>query len=707
MILFLDDWKNYPNAIIDYQTPNKSFIRYASLLKTMGVKNHAFCLALLDPLLQGVDPFDPTLSAEMMGRIALECRSNFWYFLRTIARTKDGDPFLANRGNIALYWLFFNHITTLLIQIRQTGKSFSTDTLMNWLLNIRCRKTEINLLTKDDTLRAANLSRLKEIMFQLPFYLKQHRQGYDVGNSELLTVKALENRYKGHLPNKSTKLALNVGRGLTSPIFQIDEASFFFNIAISMPAALAAGTAERDKARRDGNPYGTIITTTAGKKDDRDGAYVYNMVLDSAVWSEAFMDALNQERLYDMVMKASPKRDLIVNCTFNHRQLGYTDEWLKRAIKEARAVGEDADRDFGNVWTSGTMASPLSVETSTLIRGSQVDDPYVEISPICAYTTRWYVPPERKEHVMTENDHIMSLDTSDAAGRDDIGMVLRSVRTGEVVAAGNYNETNLIKFSEWLVEWFVKYPRFVLIIERRSSGAMIVDYLLLHLVAKGIDPFQRIFNKIVQNHEEEPELYREICKPMYARSPEIYTRNKRAFGFTTSGTGSNARSELYGNTFLNAAKLTGDRVRDRTLINQILGLVIKGGRIDHSATGGKDDMVIAWNMSMWLMLSGKNLKHYGISSRDILSDNRSAQVTMSPRAQYDQQQQDYVRSQVEEVVNELKHVRDDYLASRLEAKLRALEQQLSNEDRQYLSMDELLVGLREQRRGVRSLIRHH
>jgi len=48
MILFTEDWSCYPEAIIDTQTLNKSFTRMAALYKSMGVKNHAFMLVLLN-----------------------------------------------------------------------------------------------------------------------------------------------------------------------------------------------------------------------------------------------------------------------------------------------------------------------------------------------------------------------------------------------------------------------------------------------------------------------------------------------------------------------------------------------------------------------------------------------------------------------------------------------------------------------------------
>ena len=127
MILFLEDWKKYPEAIVHLETKNDSFIRFAGLLKYMGVKNYAFCLALMDPTLKDIDPFSPDLTVKQITAIARECKRNPWYIFREIIRIPvDGSnvpiSLQANRGNISMFWLFFNHITSLLIQPRQTGK---------------------------------------------------------------------------------------------------------------------------------------------------------------------------------------------------------------------------------------------------------------------------------------------------------------------------------------------------------------------------------------------------------------------------------------------------------------------------------------------------------------------------------------------------------------------------------------------------------
>lgn len=705
MILFLEDWKKYPSAIIDTNTSNPSFLRLATIYKEMGIANHGFLLALVDTKLVGVDPFDINLDLETQARVGIECKLNPWYFFREILKAPaqaggGAVQFEANRGNMALFWSFFNHITIALIQIRQTGKSFSTDGLMTYLLNVRCTDTEINLLTKDDTLRSSNIKRLKDIDSELPFYLKQRSKG-DINNTEELTIKSLRNKYRGHLPQKSPKMAYNVGRGLTSPIFQIDEGPFQPNIAISLPSALAAGTAARDRAEQNGEPYGTILTTTAGKKDDRDGKYMFNFISEAAEWSEKFLDCKNYAELCLLVRRNSRTGKLRINATFNHVQLGKSNEWLKKAIEDSGAIGEDADRDFFNVWTSGTLTSPLPVATLEKIRKSQQAEMHTGISKIGGYLTKWYIPEEEVERELREGNFIMSLDTSDASGGDDISLLLTNVKSFDTIAAGAYNETNLITFAEWLCWWLITYPNITMIIERRSSGIAIIDYLLLMLPTKGIDPFKRLFNRIVNDYMEDPERYREVSMPFGRRSSDVYVKYKKAFGFATSGSGLTSRNELYSVTLQNAAKKVGDRVKDLTTINQITGLVSMNGRIDHQA-GEHDDMVIAWLLNFWLLTQGKNLSFYGIDSKIILSDLNSNKA-MSDAEYYEYSEQQEIRAKMDSLYKQIQNENDYYISLNLERELRSLNNQVILEEGEIYSIDDLIATLREEKVKSRTI----
>lgn len=699
-ILYASDWLKYPNAIIDTKTKNVSFLRLAAVYRAMGVQNHAFILSLLNPALQGVDPYDPELTIEQMAMVAVECRLNFWYYIREVARAPaiggSGSTFVeANRGNVAAWWLFLNHVMFTLIQPRQTGKSFSIDELMVWLLDIGCLNTKINLLTKDDTLRRANIVRIKEIRAEMPFYLCQ-QTGKDANNTEELTVMSLGNRYTTHVPQSSPKRALNLGRGLTTGIFHIDEPPFQPNIGIALPAALAAMGAAIDKAKAEGAPYGVMFTTTAGKKDDRDGKWFYNFILaKSAIWTEKFFDCANQDALEKMIRSNTRGGEVMVNLTFNHRQLGKTDQWMLSKLEGSLQSGDDANRDYFNMWTAGSQSHPLPIHILERIANSMQEVAFAEISGAAGYIIRWYLHEDEIQARMNSGRYILGMDTSEASGGDDISLVIIDVETLEVVACGTFNETNLFTFSQWVANLLIRFPTVTAMIERRSTGQMLLDHLLIHLPDAGVDPFKRLFNTIVQDYEESPDNYREIRTPMNRRDPSVYVRFKKSFGYATSGSGLMSRNNLYSHLHF-AGKKAADVVRDQTLIEQINGLITKNGRIDHD-DGQHDDMVIGWLLCMWFMTQGKNMSHYGIDTKLIMAQLGGDQFE-EPAVKFERMKQLGLRTKMQELSDVISSTRDDYIVMRLEQEMRLVASQMIYEEGEIVSVDELVRQAKEKRR---------
>ncbi len=701
MILFREDWDRFPEAIVNNKTDNETFKRMAALYRSMGVKNNVFMLSLLNKDLVGIDPFSPNLTEDEMLAIATECYFNFWFFMREILMAPgnsggDAIRIRANRGNLAVYWLFFNHIMTFLIQIRQTGKSFSVDALMVYLLNVGAKGTQINLLTKDDNLRTKNLDRIKNIESNLPIYLKQRKKS-DISNTEEIYVSALGNSYTGHLPNKSEKAALNIGRGLTSPVFHIDEAAFLYNIGISLGAALSGGGAARDIARENNAPHGTILTTTAGKLDDRDGKFIYGLLQQSATWSEKFFDAKNLKDLEKIISHSSEGGVIRVNCTFSHRQLGFTDEWLRKTIQDSTAVGDDADRDFFNKWTSGSLTSPLTIAILNKIKESEKEPTFTKLYDE-GYVMRWYIPEEDVDRRLNTESFIMGVDTSDAGGSDDITIIIASVATGKTIGAASINETNLINFSQWLCSLLVRYKKVTAIIERRSSGPTIIDYLLLMLPTYDEDPFRRLFNRVVNDKDEFKDRFKEVATPALShKDKDIFVKYKKYFGFSTSGSGLTSRSDLYGITLQNCAKQVGDRAYDSKLINQIMGLIVKNGRVDHD-TGQHDDMVISWLLSFWLMTMGKNLEFYGINTREILIDTKTEKKVNSAAEYYDQVMQNQNKIEIENLLTQLSTEQDENMSLVYERKLVYLNSRLTSEEKTHLAIDDVINKIRDTKR---------
>ena len=701
--MFQKDWSLYPAAIIDYKTSNKSALLLAGKLKIMGIKNNSFFLALHNPKLQGVDPFSPDLTIEQMGAIGLEIRNNAWYFFREIARAPAIAGLRANvvelnRANLALWWSFFNHIYFILIQPRQTGKSFSTDLLMELLYNFKCNNTQINLLTKDDKLRSENIERLKNIYEELPGYLKLKTRE-DANNTEEFSVKTLGNTYKTHVPNASEKRAYNIGRGMTTPIFHLDEPPFQPNIQIAMPAALAAMGAAIRSAKANDEPYGIIMTTTAGKKDEKEGKYIYDLAMGSASWSERFLDAEGPAELEEMVRAHSKEGAYRIYAVFSHTQLGKDDKWLKDELERTRATGETADRDYFNIWTSGTQSSPLPVHLIDKMNRSIMEPAYESISAIGGYILRWYIPEHQVVPFMSTRQTVIGIDTSDGSGGDDISVIITDVESGRVVAAGSFNRLNLITFCQFLVDILVKYIKSTMIIERRSTGSTVLDYLLLMLPLAGIDPFKRLFNWVVNDPMEHPERSKEMNTYMPNRSEDIYVRAKKYFGFATSAGGQTSRTMLYSDILQNAVARCADGVIDKQLVGQISGLIRKNGRIDH-ADGEHDDLVIGFLLCHWFLTMGKNLHVYGIDTKNILVQ-AVQQKPMSEDEFYLESVQQGIRGRIQELFDLLSEESDIFVCERYERELKSLDAKLILKDGESFSIDGFLNQVKEKKKQSR------
>jgi len=683
MILFLDDWKKHKGAIADVTTTNKSFLHYVALLRNMKIKNHAFPLALHNRLLQGVDPFDPRLDDETIMMITEEVATNPWYFLREIMRipisgSSDANVFAANRGNISVFWLFFNHITTYLIQPRQTGKSVTADSLYIGLILAWVENVTIHVITKDSTLRAENIERIKKIIGALPQYLNL-RGKKDPNTSEFITVKENKNTLRFHLGQKSEQAAIQTGRGLTTPIFGIDEFAFIYNIDITLPLALSSMNDAVDKARINGIPYGRLFYTTPGYLETKSGKYAYRVYNEAMRWTETLYDLKDQAELESVVEKHSGLGNVVL-VEMNHRQLGYTDDWMRRKINEALAEGARAAADFLLKWDKGSTTSALDKWMIKLVDKSIREPDHEEISKT-GYILRWYITEEEKQRLKNRS-FVIGLDTSDAIGNDDIGFVARDVIDGSTIVAGKFNKTNLADFAIFVFDFMMEYPKSVLIPERKSSGMMITDSIARLMNKSGINVFTRIFNWVV--NDAQPEQLGDIASVGYG----MYEDNKKSFGYGTSSGGRAARDNLYGETLFNSVKFTGHKTYDKDLANQMIKLEKKNNRIDHTNLD-HDDLVIAHMLTFWFLNNARNLNFYGINASlvlsgvDIQDEEQKNVLEKEEEARYREE----VILVIEELLKELSSTKNHIIAARLKTKINLLKNKLGDRVAASLNLD--------------------
>lgn len=701
-ILFASDWARYRDPIVDTKTKNQSFLILADKYRQMGVKNYYFLLALIDRRLQGIDPFDPNLPVEVRMAIRMECQENIWYFLREVARlppiaSSEPVPYIANRGNIALTWLYLNHVTGLLVQPRQTGKSGSVDTLTDWLINIGTRHSKMLMITKDSTLQVDTIDRIKAMREYLPGYIYT-RDPKDMDNKTGLNNTFLDNEYKTGVGRSNVPAANNLGRGITVPNVHFDEVPFITHIAVTMPAALKAGNFARRAAEKNGAPWGTILTTTAGRRDDRDGGWVYNEIVSKAFpWTETLFDCTDRKNLNLVIDRGCTGRMQVVDITMSHRQLGYTDEWLYNSIRESGGSREDIERDLLNIWNSGSARSPLSAELNERIRRSERDPAWVEMFDQ-GFSVRWYIDRDKMDWAKEHARYVMGLDTSEGVGRDAIAGVILDVTDLSVVGVTTVKLSNIIEFGHWLAQFLIAHPEICLIPERKSTGQTIIDILLLLLPPAGVDPFKRIFNSIVEEahtSEKAQQAFYLINRDMGSRDEFFYTERKATFGFMTTAS---KRDFLYGNTLQQAAAQGGDRFHDHRLIQEVTSLSVRNNRIDH-LTSGHDDHCFSLLLAQWFIHMATNLAHYGIEPGVAmcgLSDKELDGRTPMERVK-DQRQED-IKEEIELLIATLAECDNPALASLYERKLQMLSRRLEARGvDQAFSLDAVMERVRKER----------
>lgn len=650
VLLFKEDWKRFPSAIPDYDTKNKSFLDYVSLLQQMGIENCLFPLALYQPQLVGVDPFAENLTAEQMAMIGVEVAVNPWYYLREVCRLppqagSDSVPIIANRAIIALFWVVLNNIDIFLQQPRQTGKSVGADCMDSYNIHFRLMNTNLFLLTKDTTLLKNNIERLKKMRKLLPSYLIK-TTAKDRDNTDFFNYAARENNLWAKPSPNDEDAAGKTGRGLTTACQHYDELPFIKFIHKIYPVAQSAADAARQEAIRKNAPYYSMITTTAGELNKPEGRFSYGLLSKGAPFTENFYDCQNKDSLLDVIKKNSKSKYApIVNARFNHRQLGMTDELMYSNISRGLADGnvdtDQIDRDYFLRWTTGGIDSILPEAVSSAIRKSEKEPDYVELTQ-SGYIIKWYIPENEIKSYMANNITIVGADTSELVGIDNTSFTIISIEDLSVIARISTNTGNIFILSDWFASLMLDYVNMVLVMERKSSGSAFLDLLLVRLINAGENPFRRIYNVIAQEPITHKKTFQKVANTRFGFA-SLVDENKKYFGFNQTGS---TREKLYGLVLKQATSQARNKIYDRELSTELRDLKIKNGRVDHGA-GKHDDAVMSWLLACWFLFHGVNHEFYGIDGRKVLSKVSNTGEILTEEKRVDNQLIDQYQSQLD------------------------------------------------------------
>lgn len=695
MILFEEDWNKYPSAIVHTSTANKSWLELAAKYKQMGIKNYYFHLALVNPLLADYDTEDENLPTEIYAMMKAEAEVNPWYALREVIKLpikgRDGGAeLLANRGNISFYWCMFNRIITYVQQIRQTGKSLNIRVLVTLFHHFLNRNSLHVLYTKSD-LRAGEIAEYKDFREKLPFWVYlAHKEEAD--NQISFTTKSRENETITYIPSGNEVAANKVGRGKTPAFIASDETPFCSYCYVSVPALVSSAARSFEDAENDGRWYGLCYTTTAGDLSTKEGEFVHNQIKKKAAFfTETMFDLKDRIELVEYIQTITGEIEPKIDITFNHLQLGYSDDWLKRTISRNPGGRDAIIRDHLNRWTFGSTKNPIPEAYLEMIRKS-VKDPKVDINQKWRIPTKYYAS---KEYIKTRVT-AAGIDTSNASGNDNVCIVTVDVETAEVLMVSTTNNCNLIHFANFIALTLFEFPKLTIIPENKFNWKTIQDQLLLAMTELGLDPGRRIYSRVVDNahgSDREKEIFKNYITGH--ASERKYRQYADSFGFPTN---SPLRHLLFDKILKDAYTSTSKLVRDRDLIDELATLIEKNGVVDHSSIGTSDH-VIAWLIVHWFLRHARNLSHYGIDAKMVLSKVEFLDLEVDPNIKYEKIRREKILSSIEVLEEKMDISRSQMERSYYSNRIKSLKMDLGDDSlSDHASIDRRLVESKDKKR---------
>ena len=601
-----------PTVYYQLSTNNKSFVLMHQYLKSIGIKNNKFMLALLDKDLACVDPHDQTLNQFMKQKILRECMANYWYFLREVVRIPDqggtgaGVKYELHRGNLALNFTMMLNLNVFLELPRQHYKTISVICRYLYLYNFGTSNSEMTLLHKKLDESKLNLQRLKDIRDCLPSYLRMN-QPYSQDGKKIKvpdTIERIVHPLNGNkirtVPSARNKIAAaNLLRGRTIPLLWADEWAFIpFNDIIYLNTVPAFKTASLN-AKRNHAPYGIVITTTPGFLTQDEGKVAYDMKNDATEFNEAWYDFTYAQIM--QIIEANSKSNFVY-IRFSYQQLGKSESWFKDICKDMLFKWDDIRREVLLEWSLGTSNSPFSTEDLETI-ARLVKEPIKIVYFLGKYIFNIY---EEVEYFngMPKYPPIIGVDVSGGYNRDASAICCVDSFTTKVFADLKCNYISTPELARVIYELVTKYmPNSVVNVERNGGfGASVLAKLINSDIKRNL--YFEIKDKVI---EEQNDGTRVIKR----------TQKTKVYGLDST----KSKRELLIQILRERVDNHKDKFISKRIYDELVGMEVKrNGKVEHSSNS-HDDLVFSYLMAMYVWYEGKDLKeHFNILKTTIKTD---------------------------------------------------------------------------------------
>lgn len=601
-------------AYYHMSTTNQSFLDMHYYLKQTGRQNNKFFLVIYDADLIGVDPRDPNLNAVMKKKILRECIINFWYFIREVVRIPDqggavggGARYKLHRGNLALNFGFLLNWNMFVEFPRQHGKTISAVVWYLWVFNFGTTNSEMMFMNKKHDDSKMNLRRLKDIRDTLPSYLQmKEMMGPDgkikkaSNNVETTTNIINNNKVTTKAGARNAALANGLGRGCTMPIHWYDEYAFILYNDVIYSAATPAFKTASMNAKRNGAPYGILITTTPGDMTTNEGIEAYNTKELATPFNEAFYD-YSFEKLEDV--KNSNSSSSFFYIRYTYQQLGSSEQYFKEMVIDLKKNWVAIRREVLLEWSKSSSNSPFRQQDLDEVERLVMKEPIQQV-PLCngLYFLNIYKPMDVT--MAFRYPPIMGVDVSGGYQKDSSTITIIDSRTTEVVADFNCNYISTNDLARVIYELVVKYiPNCIVNVERNGGfGASVLSTLVKSKIKKNL--YFEVKDRVIEERFNGVKPIRKTVK-------------QKVFGFDETRDSRQLLMEILKERMeKHKAKFISPIIFDELTTLEVK----RNGRIEH-ADNAHDDQIFSYLLALYVWYEGKDLmQNFGLDKGTLYTD---------------------------------------------------------------------------------------
>lgn len=630
-------------------TTNRSFLNMSYYLRDQGCPEpyNKFMLAIIDPGLAHIDPFDPKLDFNTKVRVTREASTNYWYYLRECVRIPDqggsvgvggGAKYQLHRANMALNFCMVNNINVFLEQPRQTGKTISTICWYLWLFNWGTSNSEIIFLHKKLEESKLNLQRLRDIRAGLPTYLQMDKLFDPVTGKQLKTPNTVEtlqhpfnmNKIKTTPSARNKVNAANLLRGRTIPLIWADEYAFIpYNDIIYSNMVPAFNTAAGN-ARRNGAYYGIVITTTPGFLTTDEGIAAYNMKNNATPFSESWYSRTYEElrSILDCNTRSS-----FVYIRYTYQQLGKDEQWFKGLCIDMMNKWEDIRREVLLEWAEASENCPFSKDDLEVIKVFKKQPIRKQLMMGGKYEFNIYDDTADAVHYPP----IIGVDVSGGYYRDSSAITIIDSKTTNVIADFNCNYISTVDLARLIYELVTQYmPNAVINIERNGGfGSTVLTHLAGTSLRKNL--YWEIKDTVTEERFDGAKVIRR-------------TQKVKKYG---SDSTKHVREELI-EILRNRVENHKDKFISPIIISEMEHMEVKkNGRIEHS-NNTHDDQVFSYLWALYVWYNGQNLmENWNIQKNALRTDADLEEAIVTIDEKHKSLLQEVIADYTEEVEQQL------------------------------------------------------